>query len=481
MPEFICDVEVPSVQLTHFWERCVGSGHSTLALRADYQAHLKRCVQELGFQRVRFHGWFLDEMSLMFSKAGEYRYSFLNADRIIDFFESISVSPFVELSFMPSCLASGRKTVFTYRGNVTPPLDHRSWQSAVKALLSHWRGVYGSTTMANWFFEVWNEPNWPPFWTGTQADYFKLYRCTAETVKEVDPMLNVGGPATAQSKWIPEFTNYCQRNHAPLDFVSTHHYPNDPPLNKADQETAGQLAAGRRSQLNDEIRDVKRNTSKPLFYTEWNTSSDSRDSLHDEAYAAAFIVKTLLEANGLVELYSFWVFSDLFAETDFESRPFHGGFGLMTVHGISKPSYRAFQLLKELGNELLVSDGIHPTVDAWFVRNKEGLAVMLTNGALPKHEIAEERVRIKLHQTRRPANISVQRIDADHANPLRAWREMGSPEYLTPEQVDRLEDASRLRTERLPFRQIHRGIEFEITMPAHSVAMATIDFTSVDN
>jgi xylan 1,4-beta-xylosidase len=48
-----------------------------------------------------------------------------------------------------------------------------------------------------------------------------------------------------------------------------------------------------------------------------------------------------MEANGLVEAYAFWTFSDIFEEDYFPSQPFHGGFGLLTLHGIPKPSYRA--------------------------------------------------------------------------------------------------------------------------------------------
>lgn len=39
----------------HFSERTVGSGHATLALRADWQRQLRQCQKELGFRHVRFH------------------------------------------------------------------------------------------------------------------------------------------------------------------------------------------------------------------------------------------------------------------------------------------------------------------------------------------------------------------------------------------------------------------------------------------
>lgn len=60
-----------------------------------------------------------------------------------------------------------------------------------------------------------------------------------------------------------------------------------------------------------------------------------------------------MEMSGLVEAYSFWTFSDIFEENYFPSVPFHGGFGLLNLHGIPKPTYRAFQLLHHLGTELV--------------------------------------------------------------------------------------------------------------------------------
>jgi xylan 1,4-beta-xylosidase len=72
----------------------------------------------------------------------------------------------VELSFMPTALASGSKTVFHYRGNVTPPKDYQQWSMLIHSLVGHWVDRYGIREVAEWFFEVWNEPNLTAFWTG---------------------------------------------------------------------------------------------------------------------------------------------------------------------------------------------------------------------------------------------------------------------------------------------------------------------------
>jgi Glycosyl hydrolases family 39 len=42
---------------------------------------------------------------------------------------------------------------------------------------------YGVSEAREWFFEVWNEPNLKASWTGTLADYFKLYRHTSTPLR----------------------------------------------------------------------------------------------------------------------------------------------------------------------------------------------------------------------------------------------------------------------------------------------------------
>ena len=66
----------------------------------------------------------------------------------------------------------------------------------------------------------------------------------------------------------------------------------------------------------------------------------SRDPRHDEPYAAAFVAKTALEASDLVQGYSFWTLSDILEENYFPSVPFHGGFGLLNLHGIACVAWR---------------------------------------------------------------------------------------------------------------------------------------------
>jgi xylan 1,4-beta-xylosidase len=44
------------------------------------------------------------------------------------------MKPFVELGLMPYALASGGKTIFWWKGNVTPPKDYNKWADLIKNL-----------------------------------------------------------------------------------------------------------------------------------------------------------------------------------------------------------------------------------------------------------------------------------------------------------------------------------------------------------
>ncbi len=183
----------------------------------------------------------------------------------------------------------------------------------------------------------------------------------------------------------------------------------------------------------------------------------------------------MLDVREIVRGYSYWTFSDIFEENYFSSAPFHGGFGLLTIDGVPKPAYRAFELLHRLGDESLAVRGEHPTVDVWVTRKGRALTLMATNGALPRHAIRTELVSIELRGLGTIAHAVVARIDEEHANPRRAWIAMGRPARPLPMQVVALEDASRLVTEPADVRVDGDCTIFELVMPPQSTLLLSIE------
>lgn len=475
---FTCDLSGTSSPLKHAWEHTVGSSRALLAMRADWQLQLERCHRELGFRHVRFHGLLNDDMGTLITHNDKFLYSFFNTDRIWDFLLSIGMRPFVELGFMPETLASGSDVVFHFRGNVTPPKDYDEWATLVRKLVGHWVDRYGLEEVSKWFFEVWNEPNLRAFWTGTQEDYFKLYAHTAQAIKTVDSSLRVGGPATAMNAWVEELLDYCEKNDLPADFISTHIYPTDP-LGFEGANTEDQLANSPRHLMRDQAKLThERARGRPVYYTEWNISSNPRDHYHDEPFAAAYATKIVMETDEFVDGYSFWTFTDIFEENYFPSVPFHGGFGLLNLYGVPKPLYRAFQLLHRLGAEKLPVEGTHETVDAWVVPKDNSLTVLLTNHAQPRHEITTQLVKVRLTNSPEPRAAYIERVDQDHANAQPLCQGMSAPEYLSPLQVEQLEAASRLVKEPLGWKYEEGTVQVDVDLPPHAVASVTLEFAS---
>lgn len=136
-----------------WWNKCVGSGHASLALRADWQNELRYIHEQTGMESVRFHGILNDDVGT-FNGYGDY--SFINTDKIFDFLQSINMKPYVEVSFTPNALAVGECYMDHYKSNTTPPKDYEEWFKYIQSWVQHNVDRYGIDYVSQWLFEIWN-------------------------------------------------------------------------------------------------------------------------------------------------------------------------------------------------------------------------------------------------------------------------------------------------------------------------------------
>ncbi|PUA27212.1 MAG: glycoside hydrolase [Cellvibrio sp. 79] len=337
-----------------FFKTSIGAGRANEGLRADWQQQLAELKRDTDFKYIRMHGLLTDDMGVYKIDAqGREHYNFQYIDALYDYILSIGMKPFVELGFMPSALASGDKTIFWWRGNVTPPHSYEKWEALIKKLTEHWTERYGAEEVASWYFEVWNEPNLDGFWAGTQAEYFKLYAHSARAIKSVNPNYKVGGPATAGAAWIPEMIAYSKTNNVPLDFVSTHAYGVNQGFLDEFGSTGTVLSKDELAVARDVLKNRQEITASAmpgleLHYTEWSSSYTPADPTHDSYHQAAYILQKLKQTGNSAQSMSYWVFTDIFEEAGPRFEAFHGGFGLMNTQGIKKPAYFAYQFLNQL-------------------------------------------------------------------------------------------------------------------------------------
>ena len=356
------DYNKSSGQLNTMFKECVGAGRANEGLRADWQEQLAYVRKECGFKYIRMHGLLTDDMAVYKEdNKGNPVYNYMYVDVLFDFLQSIGMKPFVELGFMPNALASGPQTIFWWKGNVTPPKDYDKWGALIKNLTEHFTERYGAEEVKAWYFEVWNEPNLKPgFWTGTQEDYFKLYKYAAQAVKSVNKDYRVGGPGTAGAAWETEMINYCHNNNIPIDFISTHAYGVNQGFLDEFGHTGTVLAKQEFAVSGDVLQSRKEIAASPmpgleLHYTEWSASYTPADPVHDSYHEAAYVLQKLKQVGSAANSMSYWVFTDIFEEPGPRFEPFHGGFGMLTIQGINKPVFYAYQFLNRLGNIELVN------------------------------------------------------------------------------------------------------------------------------
>jgi xylan 1,4-beta-xylosidase len=441
LPEtFTIDARAPGRPFSHFWEQTFGSGRAILTLRESYRSDLREVKKVTDFSYVRFHNILHDEVGVYDEdEKGNPVYNFSYVDQIYDGLLANGIRPFVEISFMPKKLAL-RQDVhpFWYKQIVSPPKDYKKWDDLIRALAQHLVDRYGLDEVANWYFEVWNEPN-IDFWSGepNQATYFELYDHTARALKSVSARLRVGGPATSSAHWVDSFIQHAAAENVPTDFISSHGYGDDTvqdlfgtnediPMDRrvclAIKKVHDQIAASARPGL-------------PLMWTEWNVPSFGPLHARDTIYVGAALTDDILQCDGLVNMMSFWTFSDVFEEDGPGREPFDGKFGLIALGGIKKPIYSAFALLHKLGQERLAQD--FPEV--LVTRRRDGsLAIAVWNLVDLDKEGRERSIEVEIRGVPPDSRVRLSRVDSEHGNTLAAYRSMGSPRYPTPAQVREL-------------------------------------------
>jgi xylan 1,4-beta-xylosidase len=472
-----------SKELAHTWKKLMTVGKAKEVLFAEVQRHIKQMQQEIGFQYIRFHGIFDDEMMIYGeNERGEVSLNFAYSDSLFDFLLCSGLKPFLELSFLPRQLAGEEATsVFYKKSLVGSPKDLGKWNQMIHQFITHYIHRYGIHEVRQWYFEVWNEPEIHIFWPDTYEAYCELFISTFQIIKSIDPELWVGGPGVLsftlmQSDWLTRFMNdVCRRGVKP-DFISFHSYPYDESLRStqviqvdyeenpdvlfqkielsADTEYLSRVIIKLKKTVSEAMgRDVPE-----LHMTEWNATGSHRDLVNDTCFKAAYIVKNVLENMDGLHSFGYWTATDLLEEFKMSSEMFHGGLGLMTYNGIPKPSFYAFKLLAKLGRQF-----IHQGKGYYVTSSDMGLQVLMyayahidslyqkgdaslinrTNRYDVFEEVGDIELTLELTDIH-PGSYSIKRhtINRQNGSVFDLWVRMGAPHPIDADTLNYLKQAS---------------------------------------
>ena len=430
---------------------CIGTGRMGLALQREYYEQLKYVQENIGFSYIRGHGLFCDDMAIYQAhrdREGKWHieYNFTYLDRVMDMYLELNIRPFLELGFMPRKMASGDQTVFYWKGNVTPPKDYSLWIALVQNTLRHLIARYGREEVLTWPIEIWNEPNLRAFWKDADMqEYFKLYKVTSEAVKGVDEDLKVGGPAICgveDALWMRSFLEFVRDSHAPLDFITRHHYASYLPdwdghygyIALHEPEYAfGELERSR--EIVDSFPEFK---GMDIHITEFNTSYIPECPIHDTNLNAAYVAHMLSRLGDKHASYSYWTFGDVFEEDGVAFTPFSGGFGLLANGMIPKPTFHTFAFFKKLKGEC-----VHRSNEAVIVKVENGGYRGVVWNADGRNTGEELEFSVELPAEDTTYCLIGKLVDEECCNPLKVWHDLGEPANPTKETVALLQEAAK--------------------------------------
>jgi len=449
-----------------------------------------------------------------------FQYSWTNIFKLFDFLRSIGMRPIVELSFMPSLLASDPSlTCFWYKGGISPPKDYNVWRDFISQFVTAIIDRYGATEVHQWYFEVWNEPNCGFFYEakccgptcGNKTAYMELFTNTFKAIKSVDPALRVGGPATAQLAWLGEFLVNATKQGTVPDFISTHLYPTDPFIDQGRDGFAGAIADAA-----IEVADAARRTGgkvPPLFLTEFNCGLGIECA--DAPFSASFVAHHAKMSQAMreaVPIQSFWTFSDIFEEQGQMPSEFSQAFGMQTISGIAKPVYRAFQLLRRLHDKSVdvkvESASLDTSIDV-VVTKKDTAGTVSVEALVTNHPNMSHSTRavntmhthgLKHHPEVRSGdqapthvalsfkglpgdmtslNVTERRVDYANSNAVVLYMKLDAPDQPTRTVIERLHHESELGESSATVTKKQDGSwRLTLDMPPYSVASVSFTYTS---
>ena len=455
------DWQHPGRPFRHTWSEIGNIDQFRWLARADVQRHLVLARDELGLKHVRAAAMYSPEMCVWDFDIADWRKpnaekskraNWQLVDISIEALLELGLKPVYTTCFTPADFTDDPTVCWPDKNHTGMPRDLNQWSEFVSSGIRHHLARYGRAELRSWYFECWNEPNIKAcFFGGTQEEFFQLWSATWRAVKSVDPELRFGGPSTARGEWIPEFLDFTAQDGTPPDYLISHVYNNDSeaaPLSPFDGPASHRVknsphfASGVIRGLRQELD--RRGWQGEIHWNEWGRSWFIQDDLKETALEAAFIVKAMCETSQAADAFSFWCLSDIYNQLGFQSSEFQGHYGMMSLHGLRKPSWHAHALLNRLGQTRMPVTGGDDLINAIATRSANGVQILVYS--YPE-SVTDPMKKLSV-QIPVPTDAKSPRlflIGSVENNILANWRGLGAPAYPTPKQIDELRTVNVLR------------------------------------
>lgn len=434
-------IKQKTTHLHHTWKRLMTVGRARLLLVDDIRRQLLEIQQDIGFEMIRFHGIFNDDMHVYDEdENGNSFYDFHQVNDALDFILKAGLKPFIELGFMPSKMAKYQDIVILNMFHVSSPKDLKKWQELVCEFLKNCMNRYGIDEVKNWYFEFWNNGGFDAedekdeeakkllFWQESVDSYLAFYEATYQAVKSIDPAIRIGGPAVEistlkQEKKLSAYLQFMKRHHCMIDFLTLHVYP----------ATSGLDMKQSMIFIEDWMHRHKLNME--VHISEWSTwKLDVEEHFNDNCIKAGYILHSILETMDRYSSLGHWTFTD-YTETmrNKHAAIYSNNVGLFTGNGIKKAGYNAYALLSKLGDQMIAKG------DHYIFTKKSGRYQLLIHagGSLAqKQNEINRNFQFNIYDL--PDGTyekKVYYLNPESGSSFDVWKQMGSQKDLMEEDV----------------------------------------------
>jgi xylan 1,4-beta-xylosidase len=389
-----------------------------------------------------------------------------------------------------------------------PPKSYEKWGELVYRWTLHNVERYGREEVEQWYFEVWNEANFPTYWQGTPEEFYKLHDFAIAGVRRALPTARVGGPDSAGPggafmdgflKHVTSGTNYATGEPGtPTDFLAFHSKGRPTFVD-------GHVRMGISTHLKEvdggftKVLSVPALAGKPVVIGESDPEGCAacpgpqnayRNGTMYSSYTAASFARIweLARKRGVnLEGVLTWAF-------EFENQPWFAGYRQLSTNGVNLPVLNVFRLFAQLGPERIeatsdaqvpleavMADGVRGDADVGVLATRDGVgrvAILLWHYHDDDLPGADAVITLDVKGVKQLAKRRawLWRVDREHANAFTAWQKMGAPQSPNSKQYQELEKASEMVAEQVsPNAARGRGGTFDLRLPRQGVALLVLE------
>ena len=457
---------------------------------------------------------------------GKPVYDWTIVDKIFDTYLQRGVKPLAQFGFMPEALSPkpqpyehhwkpGEPGDKIYTGWTYPPKDYKKWAALVHEWVKHCVARYGKAEVESWYWELWNEPN-IKYWSGTVQEFCKLYDYTVDAARRALPTIRIGGPDATGPSWdkaaafLTTFLKHCvsDTNYVtgkigtPLDFVAFH-------AKGAPKIVNGHVQMNMGTQLRDIaagfkiVRSFPTLKNLPIIIGESDPEgcaacgmkTNPQNAYRNGTMYSSYTAASFARKYALADHYKANLLGAVSCSFEIENQPYFYGFRDLATNGIDKPVLNVFRMFGMMlgkrvevkGNQNytveMVRDssvrGKNADIDALASKDTRSAAVMLWHYHDDDVQAADAQIEVNLKGfPSKIVNFYHYRIDNENSNSYEVWKEMGSPENPTNEQIAILEKAGQLTLLTSPsyVKTTNGELKMTVLLPRQGVSLLKFDW-----